>query len=190
MLIDENIGLIGPIIYYYENPTMIWCSGVRIFPPIFLSFPVLLMKNKPQWKLKDNLLIECDSVPSVFMARRSIIAKVGLFDEKNFPIGLEETDFALRIKKMGYKVAVYSGAKAFHDLPAPIMVHISKKRTFFTGRNTILFYKKYNFIRSLFFIVDLLSFAVFLLRNKGNIGELLAYMKGILVGFKTKSYDS
>jgi GT2 family glycosyltransferase len=158
----NKLGLVGPIMYYYKNPKKVWCSGVRLFPPIF-NPPYLIKKDK-RWEPTKPLLIDCDTIPSAFMTKRIIIEEVGLFDE-NLPIGFEETDFALRIKKKGYKVAVYNKAKVFHDLPSS-GIHISGKRTYFEGRNRMILYKKHTAGRYLFFFLDMVIFAFFLLKNK------------------------
>jgi len=175
----NKLGLVGPIIYYYKNPTKIWCAGVRLFPPIF-NPPYLIKKDKA-WGSAKSLLIECDTIPSAFMTRRVIIEKAGLFDE-GLPIGFEETDFALRIKKKGYKVAVYSKAKAFHDLPSE-GIHISEKRTYYEGRNRVVLYKKHASVRHLFFLLDIVIFAFFLLKNK-RIKDLNKHLSLYVKGMK------
>ena len=177
----NKLGLVGPIIYYYKNPTKVWCGGVRLFPPIFN--PPYLMKKDREWKPTKSLLIECDTIPSAFMTKRVIIEEVGLFDEE-LPIGFEETDFALRIKKKGYKVAIYSRTKAFHDLPSE-GIHISEKRTYFEGRNRIILYKKHALGRHLFFQLDIAIFVFFLLKNRRikNLSKHLSiYVKGVRDG--------
>jgi len=177
----NKLGLVGPVIYYYESPTKVWCSGVRLFPPVF-NPPYLIKKDK-EWEPTKSLLIECDTIPSAFMTKRIIVKEVGLFDEE-FPIGFEETDFALRIKKKGYKIAIYSKAKSFHDLPNE-RIHISEKRTYFEGRNRIILYKKHAVGRHIFFQLDVAIFVLFLLKNKRIKyldRHLSLYVKGVKDG--------
>jgi hypothetical protein len=177
----EDIGLVGLVMYYYKNPAKIWCAGVRLFPPIFYP-PYLLKKDKRRWELSENLLIECDSIPSAFMTKRTVIEQVGLFDER-LPIGWEETDFALRIKKKGYRIVIYTSAKAFHDLPTISEIHITEKRVYWAGRNTVLFYRKHAFIRCLLLHIDITAFILFLLKNNKSVKKFLpSYIKGIKHG--------
>ena len=96
----------------------------------------------------DNIFkpYEVDEVANSFMVRRSLIKKIGLFDEERFPIDLDEADLCLRAKRAGYKVVIVPNAVTFHDsiTYSRIPNFRRPKNAYYVGRNRILFQKKHH----------------------------------------------
>jgi len=181
---NENVGICGPIAYYYRYPNKIWCAGAKLIMPIFMHRH-FLQNTTVKYSLQEYL-IECDYIPNAFMIKKSITKSVGFFDER-LPIGWEECDFALRIKKKGYKILVLTTAKIFHDIPATIDVHITEKRAYWRGRNRIIFYKKHMPLRCFFIFIDLLGFIILLLKTeKMSKNIIFQYIRGIKDGIQQK----
>lgn len=176
----KNVGLAGPIAFYYTNSKKIFCAGGELNSPMF--FPTHIGQGSSSGNFSARRLIECDYVPNAFMINKTVIDDVGLFDER-FCIAWEEADFAVRIKKRGYKIVVSTTAKVFHDVPTTQDFHITKSRAYWRGRNRILFYRKYVPVRCIFIFIDIAGFIALLLKvNKSLRKCLFQYLKGIKDG--------
>ncbi len=89
----------------------------RGFPTPRASFLYYFLKNDKLYHLTDRDMTkthEVDSVVGAFMLmRRSVLEKVGYFDEDYFLYG-EDIDLCFRIKKAGFKVMYVSEVKILH----------------------------------------------------------------------------
>ena len=178
----NDVGIVGPIMYYYKNPKKVWCAGARLYPPIFIPTHISQAVNRQNFSEKQ--LIECDYVPNTFMIKRIMTKQIGFFDE-TLPIGWEEADFALRIKKKHYKVVISTAAKVFHDVSLERDVHVTEHRAYWRGRNRIVFYRKHAPIRCFFILIDILGFIILLLEIKQDVKTYLSqYIKGVKNGLK------
>jgi GT2 family glycosyltransferase len=167
----KEVGLAGPLAFYYKEPRKIWFAGGKFNPPMFIIRSI--------WQ---------GDVPNAFMIKREITKFVGFFDER-FPIGFEEADFALRIQKKGYRIVVSTTAKIFHDVPTNRDFHVTKNRAYWRGRNRVVFYRKHVPARCFFLFVDALGFAILLLELKENMRKFLQYVKGIKDGLAFPLYS-
>ncbi len=110
---NTNIGIIGPKIYYYDEPNTIWCIG-----------------GKMSWKLARGLHIGINEVDngqykkirefdyvsgSAFLIKKDVINEIGLMD-KQFFLYFEESDWALRASQRGYKSFYSPKAKIWHKI--------------------------------------------------------------------------
>jgi len=176
----KDVGLAGPIAYYYKNPEKIWCAGGKLSLPILI--PWYISQGETVQEFSEKWVIECDYVPNAFMINKEIVSCIGLFDER-LPIGWEEADLALRIKKRGYRVVVSTAAKIFHDVPMTWDFHITERRAYWRGRSRVLFCRKHVPIRRFLIIIDILGFMILLLKlNKRMEKYLPQYIKGIKNG--------
>jgi len=110
---SENVGIFGCVNYYYNDRKRIQFSGGTF-----------------DWKTGDiidttrheidegqfQLLKEVDTVAGscLFLPTR-VIKTVGLFDNRYF-LTFEESDLCCRVKKAGYKVYTYLGARIWHKV--------------------------------------------------------------------------
>lgn len=181
---NEQVGLVGPIMYYYHEPKRIWCAGAKLNKLLFthkhmLENEIDIGYEKP---------IECDYLPNAYMTSRKILEKMEVFDSNSFPQAFEEIDFALRIRNQGYRVMVLPKAKIWHDIIfSKNKPHRpSQKRSYLRGRSRMLFYRKYAKWRLSLFAIDILSFGLkklhyhIPLRLKFNI--IRFYIMGIIDG--------
>lgn len=156
------------------NGELDWGSH-RGFPTPLASFLYYFLKNDSLYHLsskdmkKDH---EVDAISgSFFLTRKSVLDKVGLFDEAYFMYA-EDLDLSFRIKKAGYKIVyvpemkichykgVASGIKD-HSQKISTATYESKLRAFNAFYETMkIFYKK-NLEKSYpFFINWLVYFAI------------------------------
>jgi len=182
---NGDVGLAGPIMYYYSVPKEIWCAGGKLRQPLYFTSWMFQHETSEIPQVANTYAMECDYIPNAFMVRKRIIKEIGFFDEKNFPLLWEDADFSLRIKQRGYQIVIVPRAKVWHDVSTGRDFHITEERAFFRGRDRTRFYLKYVPLRTLMLPIDMLGFSVVLFAyDRGSRGskKLLQYLKGIVHG--------
>jgi GT2 family glycosyltransferase len=134
--VDPKIGIAGPIIYYYDEPSKVWAAGT--------SISMLTGKISFNDKVTNTKHFEVQVIPATIIVKREVLDKVGLFDETFFAT-YEDTDFCFRIRKAGYKVVCVPEAKAWHKIPIDSKSQELRllSRSYYIARNRIIFMKKH-----------------------------------------------
>lgn len=185
---DDKIGIVGPLIYYYNQQgksSEISYAGDKTGKLSFLLPPFLLPQiyNKAR---KYNAPMEVIHVQgSCFLVRSEVFKKVGLLDTHFFLYG-EETDFCFRTKKAEYNLIFTPSAKIWHKCGASSNRSL---RVYYITRNKIWVMKKY-FQRLSFFLFTLSLFmyqfwlqsAIYLLYRR-SIEVFFCYVRGIYDGY-------
>lgn len=93
-----------------------WASH-RGFPTPLASFMYYFLKNDSLYHLTNRDMSKTHEVDAIvgafFLTRKSVLDRVGLFDEDYFMYG-EDIDLCLRIKQAGYKVMYVPEVKILH----------------------------------------------------------------------------
>ena len=197
---NQKMGVVAPIMYYLKVPNRIWCAGIG--RSMITSLTKIIGRDEID-NGQYRSLIESKDFPNVFMVKREVIKKVGLFDDRTFPIHYEEADFGERVRRAGYRVVCNPKAKVWHDIPLseevedkPRLFHCHNElRAYYCGRNRIIFHKKYSkwwqfliFISIYNWLFTLYYLRVILLGSKKPFKERLkvakAYLKGVVEGMK------
>lgn len=135
-----EIGLISPLILYYEDKRLIQYAG-------FSKMNFLTGRNKTIGKFEtdngqyDNLSNEtgfCHG--AAMMCRKLDLAEVGLMDE-NYFLYYEEMDWCEKFKRKGKKVWFTGKAKIYHKESVSVGKE-SNLKTYFLTRNRMLFIRK------------------------------------------------
>lgn len=129
ILSNDDCGVVGPMIYYSNN---------EIFP---LAFSVSLSTGIPLAKKNNPGANLVHIVDGVIMIKRSLVEKVGVFDERNFNFYLESADLCTRVRQKGYKCIILFEAKAWHD-------HLPRKGNIFTNPDRYMYSKTYYYLLS------------------------------------------
>lgn len=87
----------------------------------------------------------------VWMVKRSVFEKIGLYDRDYF-IPYEDSDFSIRAREAGFKLYADSRAKTWHQGPKTTYVHkwvewlgiTSPRRAYYISRNKIIFMRKHS----------------------------------------------
>jgi GT2 family glycosyltransferase len=199
MIGDPRIGIVGPIMYYYEFPDVIWCAGIK--RNMTTSLFTVIGKDMIDNGQFSGKLIESDDFPNAFMIKREVLEKVGLFDEKSFPIHYDEADLGMRVRRAGYRIVCNPKAKVWHDIPLldkdkASQHYVSNSlRAYYTARNRIIFHKKYSKKLQLLIYITVFNWIIALYYLKIIIFDLSktprdrleiakAYIKGIVDGIK------
>jgi len=80
-LSNEQIGVVGPIMYYYKDPKRILCAGIKRSMVTSLTQRIGMDEIDNR---QFNGLIESNDFPNAFMLKKRDCKKVGLVDEKTF----------------------------------------------------------------------------------------------------------
>ncbi len=157
---EENVGLLGPKIYYYDNPNTIWCIGGKIDWKLARGIHIGINSlDNGQYDEKKNF----DYISgSSLLIKKELIENIGLLDKKFF-LYFEETDLALRASENGYKNLYVPNAKVWHKISKsgggiskPIgLYYITRNRWIFmkkwAKKNDYAFFIVYQLIGAIFF---------------------------------------
>jgi GT2 family glycosyltransferase len=157
---NKKTGFLGPKIYYYDNPNIIWCVGGKI-----------------DWKFARGLHIGINTIDngqyeerknfdyisgSSLLIKREVIDNVGLLD-KNYFLYFEETDLAFRAKEKGYESLYVPNSKIWHKISKSGGGISNPIGLYYITRNRWLFMKKWAHKDDYFIFVILQVFMAILL---------------------------
>ncbi len=109
----EKIGILGPKIYFFDDPQRIWFAGGKfnwISGSSHIGFGEI---DDGQYEIskKVSFITGC-----AMLIKKEVFEKIGFLDERFF-LYYEDTDFCLRAKKRGFKCVFVPRAKIFHKIP-------------------------------------------------------------------------
>ena len=173
---DKRIGIVGPKIYYYDEPRRRWATD----------------NQKSRGNIDDG---RCNDVREVkwivgcaFFVKANVIDKVGLLDPDLFLYG-EEDDYCMRVKKAGYKLYFSRSSIIWHkaflqgNRLKPYQVYYSCRNSIILRRKN---YPDIRFYISLFryLLLGIPLYALQLLKSsRYNPIILIPMLKGIKDGF-------
>jgi hypothetical protein len=140
MYSNNHYSIISPIIYYYDQPKIIWYLGDRLIPGTLITRSI--MRNKADTKPLPNILPVDFVSGCAMMVNKEVFVRVGLFDPSLIMYG-EEIDFCWRASQAGYQIACATRARVWHKVSLSADKDKSKSR-YLKHRNQIQFYRKYS----------------------------------------------
>jgi len=109
----DAVGILGPKIYFYDEPQTIWSAGCKISWK--LSRGIQIGTNELD-KGQYNEIKEVEYVSgSAFLIKCEVIEKIGLMDEKYF-LYFEESDWTLRANQEGFKSLYIPTSHIWHKV--------------------------------------------------------------------------
>ncbi len=174
----------GPKVYYYEDRNRIWSAGGKIVFREAVTFERGMGKvDKGQW----NKLEIVDYISGcAVMIRRSVLEKIGLWDETYF-LGVEDADWCYRAKLAGFPSLYIPYTHMWH-MVSPSLGTYTPFRNFHTARSTVIFLRKFARIGWVsFFICFSLAIPLAALRElpRKNTRAVFAKIKGAIDGLRT-----
>ena len=192
MVKDKNVGIVGPIAFYYSNKDIIMHAGT-----IRSKFMrrALYVHEKERWINQINEGYEVEDFANAFMLRKEVVKKVGMWDLL-VPLMGEDADFEARVRKAGYKVIINPKAITYHDIPYNpkeiYFLRVNERRMYHSMHSKVLYVFRYdNLMQKLTFTISVPLYLAFYLRaiikdkNKENKKSKLirALFKGTSEGF-------
>lgn len=132
---DPAAGMAGPMIYFYDQPEVIWSAGGAIDWQRGCTWMVGLdERDEGQY----DAVREVDFVTGcALLARREAIEKAGMLDPRFF-MYYEETEWCVRTARAGYKILHVPQAHIWHKI-APGAQADSPRVHYYMTRNRLLF---------------------------------------------------
>lgn len=182
--VHDNIGILGPKIYFYDEPNTIWSAGCKI-----------------SWKLSRGIQIGSNDLDkgqydekreveyvsgSAFLIKTEVIQKIGLMDEKYF-LYFEESDWTLRANQVGYKSLYVPMANIWHKVSRSGGGISKPVGLYYITRNRWIFMKKWAkksdyWIFIVYQFLGALIFPLGLIIYYRNLDLFCVYYKGFWEG--------
>jgi GT2 family glycosyltransferase len=135
----EKIGIVGPMVYHFDEPDYIQSGGGMLGS--YWESSHLAKDEQDNGQLSDPHQVQWVSGCAI-MLRRAVIEAVGMIDERFFYYW-EETEWCLRATRAGWKIMHVPAAKLWHKgvqrnyVPKPSLMY-------YNTRNRLLLLKKHN----------------------------------------------
>ncbi|RLC67382.1 MAG: glycosyltransferase family 2 protein [Chloroflexi bacterium] len=136
---DPQIGLVGPKIYYYDQPDRLWYAGAR--EQWLRRIPATVGLDELDQGQYDQVRETAFVYGTAMLIRRQALEGIGLFDERFFAYH-EDADFCMRARQAGYYcvynprgVIWHKVSAATHDAP-----HV---QDYLRAKGRILFFVKH-----------------------------------------------
>lgn len=177
---NPRIGILGPKTYFHARPNILWYAGgnVNFFTGI-ISHRGIYEEDRGQFDTTG----ETDYVNGCAMlVRRTVIAKVGLFDSVFHPAYSEDADYCLRAKRAGFSLMYVPTAKLWHKVSASSGGGMSPTKTRLKVEHNFLVLKRhakwYHWL-TIPWCIGGMTF-LFVLREllKGNVKVVAALFRG------------
>ena len=134
---------------------------------------------------------EVDEIANAFMVDAELYYQLQGFDEKNFPIDLDEADFCRKVKWMGLKVMVCPLARCYHKSQTYDWVPNFRgvKSAYCMGRHRVFFQRNCNSnlrycVYLVFFFPVFVGFYTLSLLYKKNPSMIWPFLKGAFDGLR------
>jgi GT2 family glycosyltransferase len=136
---DARVGIVGPLIVYYDNPHKIWSAGgqTNLFSGKIVSDR---RQNRPQANCPDIIRVDWVS-GCALLIKADVIEKIGLLD-KDYFLYLEDADWGFRAHTCGYISLVDCNTQILHKVGSSL-ARKSDSYYYYFARNTLLFFKKH-----------------------------------------------
>lgn len=145
-----KVGILGPKIYFYDNPKKIWFAGGIIDRKRFTGSHIGY-KEKDNGQYNDPREVDFITGCTMFI-RREVFEKVGFFDRRYF-MYYEDVDFCVRAKRAGFKIVFVPQSVLYHKIAkekenSPLMSYLLARNHFlFLEKNAPLKIKIHEFFR-------------------------------------------
>jgi GT2 family glycosyltransferase len=179
---NPQVGVVAPIIFYFDHPNLIWSSGGYINPILLTPINAHNRNQKLQHSVTRTFVSGC-----CFLARTEVLTALRGFDQRFF-VYYEDLDFFLRLMNTNWKVKVVPEARLFHKVSLSSGGSNSPRERYSMGYASVIYFNKHiswlNAIPiALFRIINYLV-TVARLIHMGRMESILAYSRGIIDGIK------
>lgn len=137
---SQDIGVVGPKIYYASPPDRIWFAGGEIHLSRGLSRHTGIRESDTGLYDKSR---DVDYVTGcALMARREVFQAIGFLDPV-FSAYYEDADFCMRARRNGFRVVYVPAGKVWHKISSSTGGQISRTKIARKLRSTLIFLGRY-----------------------------------------------
>jgi GT2 family glycosyltransferase len=137
----SDIAAVNPKIYYYDKPNVLWFAGAQYDD----RYPARESKHIGIGEIDCAQYDQAKEIQRLtgccMLINRVAIENVGLLDEQYFCY-VEDTDWCLRAKRVGYKLFYVPSSKIWHKVSASAGGEHSPLSCYYMVRNKALFLEK------------------------------------------------
>ncbi len=183
----DDVGILGPKIYFYDEPQTIWSAGCKISWK--LSRGIQIGTNEADKGQYDEIG-EVEYVSgSVFLIKNETIKRIGLMDE-NYFLYFEESDWTLRANQEGFKSLYIPTSHIWHKVSRTGGGISNPIGLYYITRNRWIFMRKWAGKEDYYFFLIFQIFAaiilpLFLSLFYHNSNLFTAYYEGLYNGIVT-----
>lgn len=186
---NTNIGLISPLITYFDDPGVIQYAGFTPMNYLTCRNEGIgnMEKNVGQYKEESRETGFCHG--AAMMCRSAVLPEVGLMEEMFF-LYYEELDWCEKFKKSGKKIWFTGRAVVFHKESMSVGKE-SEIKTYFMTRNRMLFIRRNTNLLttclfSIYYIlfVSTAKFVSYLVRRRMDLAKQV--LAGVLWNFENR----
>ncbi|CEA12800.1 glycosyltransferase family 2 protein [Methanobacterium formicicum] len=183
----DDVGILGPKIYFYDEPQTIWSAGCKISWK--LSRGIQIGTNEADKGQYDEIG-EVEYVSgSVFLIKNETIKRIGLMDE-NYFLYFEESDWTLRANQEGFKSLYIPTSHIWHKVSRSGGGISNPIGLYYITRNRWIFMRKWAGKEDYYFFLIFQIFAaiilpLFLSLFYHNSNLFTAYYEGLYNGIVT-----
>ena len=187
MIKDKNVGIVGPIAFYYSNRDIIMHAGT--IRSKFMRRALYVHENE-RWTNQIYVGYEVEDFANAFMFREDVVKKAGMWDLLVPSMG-EDADFEARVRKAGYKVIVNPKAITYHDIPynpkETYFLRVNESRMYHSMHSKVLYVFRYDgTLQKLTFTISVPLYIAFYIRaiikDKNRENEKLKLIRALFKG--------
>ena len=109
--VDEEIGILSPVIYHYHNPNMIQSGGRE---KLNLYMGKVTATKLAKKEAKQEVIIDTEIVSGAAMLiKRKTLKEIGLLPTEYF-LGWEDWDYCIKVSRGGWKLVCVPKVKVWH----------------------------------------------------------------------------
>jgi len=137
---SEDIGIVGPKIYYASPPDRIWFAGGEVFLSRGVSRHIgIRERDQGQY----DAVRDVDYVTGcALMAGRRVFDAIGYLDP-SFTAYYEDVDFCMRARREGFRVVYAPGGKVWHKISSSTGGQLGAAKVSRKLSSTFLFLRRY-----------------------------------------------
>jgi len=183
----EDVGILGPKIYFYDEPQTIWSAGCKISWKLSRGIQIGTSElDKGQYDTRKE--VEYVS-GSAFLIKTRVIKQIGLMDEEYF-LYFEESDWTLRANKEGFKSLYNPSSHIWHKVSKSGGGISKPLGLYYITRNRWIFMKKWAkktdfWVFLVYQILGALIFPIILSIHYKNRKLFVNYYYGLIAGIRS-----
>jgi hypothetical protein len=182
----SDIGISGPIVYWFQKPTVVQSAGSMIRWNKGITHQMFSGETPNQ--MQDTYDIDYIGLPFV---KAEVFDKVGFYDPAYFAYW-EDADFCARVRRAGYRVISVSSAKIWHEgshttkkMSGFATYHFAKNRLRFMKRNATK--AQYRAFLLRFALLQFWHEALLHLVHPQETGGFASFLRGTFAGITSRS---
>lgn len=134
---DSRIGMVSPVIYYYDEPAREQFSGSYIDWDNFQAVVVSMSDEAEYNNHKTNIALW----GTALLIKKPVIEAIGFLEERCFAY-YEDTDYSIRSNRHGFFNVIESKAKIYHKDSRSTGGPMMPQQVYYRGRNSYFLWMK------------------------------------------------